>query len=126
MRHLLMTVVLLCGVGAMPALAQVPVNPVGLAWEADDHAAAQSYELAYFMGTATSPVTTLPIAKSAVTGPGPTYQTALPRPFFGEMTAKLRIVARDAQNQVIYSEWSTATVPFVFTPKAPTGARPVP
>lgn len=109
---------------ALPALAAAqapPVNPVGVAFDSPDHARAIRYEIGYFIGTATSPFQTQLVPVASVGGTPAAGLTALfSRPAFGNFTVKVKLVALSATNAEVASAWSDATVPFVFSPLAPT------
>ena len=108
---------------ALPSLAaaQSPTNPVALQFDHADIAITTRYEVGYFLADAVAPVQTVSVLTAAVTGTGTTNrEILLSKPALGTFTAKLRAVGAAAGGGEAISPWSGPTVPFVFSPLAPT------
>jgi carbon starvation protein CstA len=106
----------------VPALAGAQtVNPTRVVFDSPDHQQVTRYDVGYFIGSATSPAQTVSVPVDQVTGSGTTnLSLLLARPIFGSnLTVKLRAVAGTAPDEAM-SAWSGPTVPFVFSPLAPT------
>jgi hypothetical protein len=114
-------VALVALVAAPEAAAQTPVNPTAVTFDSPDHAQVTRYGVGYFLGTATTPFQEVSVPVAQVSGSAAAGRSLLlARPAFGNFTVKLRAVGLDANSAEVSSPWSAASVPFVFSPLAPT------
>lgn len=106
--------------GVSPALAQTVRNPTKVEFTpSPDHAQVTSYEIGWFLGAATDPVSTVDLAKPIPDAANlcTAVINVMPLPF-NEYTAKIR-----AKAGTVASEWSLASNPFQRVPGPP--AKPV-
>lgn len=93
-------------------------NPTGAEFTASpDHATITSYEIGWFLGGATSPVSTVDLGKPTPNASNvcTVVINVMPLPF-NEYTAKVR-----AKAGTVYSEWSDPSNPFQRVPGRPGG-----
>jgi hypothetical protein len=123
MRRILFAVI--CLLVAHAAFAQSVPNPTKANWTASpDHPTITSYEIGWFLGAATQPVTTVDLGKPTpdtvptCSSPAPCIEAAINvMPLgFNEYTAKVR-----AKAGTMYSEWSDPSNPFARVPGPPGG-----
>lgn len=122
MKRLIVVTLLFALLGiASTALGQSLPNPTGAEFTpSPDHAVISSYEIGWFLGAATSPVSTVDIGKPVPTAANLCIVGINVMPLaFGEYTAKVR--AKIAGTPIVYSEWSEASNPFQRVPGRPGG-----
>jgi hypothetical protein len=103
---------------ASPALCQTLPNPTGAEWTASvDHSTISAYEIGWFLGAATSPVSTVDVGKPTPNASNVCSVTinVMPLPF-GEYVARVR-----AKAGTVYSEWSDPSNLFQRVPGKPGG-----
>lgn len=120
------TLALLFLLAATVASAQTLSNPRNVAWDypPEDHERITRYELGYYLTGAADPYTTVDIAKASVTAEDPdSWRATLPRPAFGNFTARLRAHFTEAGGTAGVTQWSDPTGPFSLSPPIPAGLR---